>query len=391
MPNSVILLTGSISRSGGGVSQAVRGLARCLVRRDVALRVLALRDEHSAVDRAAWSPAAPEICVGWPGGFSPQLGNLLRDASEGVLHQHGIWQLWSRDVLKWGRRTGGPVVISPHGMLDAWALRNSTWKKRVATALYEGLNLRSSACLHALNESEAASIRALGLTNPVAIIPNGVDLPLDGRPFDRPALLNGDDRNVLLFLGRIHPKKGIGETLHAWAELLRREPGLGRKWTVVIAGWDDGSHLKALKASAAALGLQGHVHFLGPQFGDDKAALLAIASAFILASHSEGLPLAVLEAWAHRLPVFMTRACNLPEAFAAGAAVEISTRPADLAQTLLERLDDPSLPQVGQAGRVLVEERFTWDRAADEMTSVYRWLLTGGPAPRSVLTSQVNV
>ena len=365
---------------------AVRELAQSLMQREVALHVLALSDARSVVDRGTWSPVEPECHSGLPWGFSPGLSNALAATSQDVLHQHGIWQLWSRDVLRWGRQTSKPVVISPHGMLDPWALRNSSWKKQLAMTLYEGQNLRSAACLHALNESEANSFGALGLTNPIAVIPNGVALP-DGRGHPRPAFLSGDDRKVLLFLGRIHPKKGVCETLEAWAEVLHQRPQLGREWCLVVAGWDDGNYLKALRARVAALGLNGHAHFAGPLFGDGKAACLANASAFILASHSEGLPMAVLEAWAYRLPVFMTKACNLPEGFMVGGAIEISARPVALAKALLERLDDPALAQVGQAGRLLVEQRFTWDRVADEMLSVYNWQLSGGTAPNCVMRS----
>ena len=192
----------------------------------------------------------------------------------------------------------------------------------------------------------------------MAIIPNGVELPADNQTLSRPAFLNGDDRKLLLFLGRIHPKKGIVETLDAWSRVLRARPATGRDWTLVIAGWDDGNHMEGVEAYAASLGLHGHVHFPGPLFGADKQAALMNASAFVLASYSEGLPMAVLEAWAHRTPVFMTAACNLPEGFNVGAAIQISTAPATMAQVFLDHLDDRGLPQMGMAGRILVQKLF---------------------------------
>jgi poly(glycerol-phosphate) alpha-glucosyltransferase len=269
-------------------------------------------------------------------------------------------------------------------MLDPWAMRNAAWKKRIAMALYEKRNLEAASCLHALNVAEAASIRAIGLTNPIAIIPNGVELPQDSQVLARPKFLNGDDRKLLLFLGRIHPKKGIAETVEAWSHVLRARSAIGRDWALVIAGWDDGDHLRKIETRAAELGLKGHVYFPGPQFGADKDSAMTHASAFILASYSEGLPMAVLEAWAHRVPVFMTQACNLPEGFDTGAAIEISTEPVAIAQSLLEHLDDPDLPKMGGIGRALVENRFTWNRVGSEMAAVHQWLLNGGFRPSSI-------
>ena len=146
----------------------------------------------------------------------------------------------------------------------------------------------------------------------------------------------------------------------------------------MIAGWDDGNHLAKLKAYAASLGLEGHVHFSGPLFGADKEAALMHASAFVLASYSEGLPMAALEAWSHRTPVFMTAACNLSEGFNVGAAIEVATEPGAMAEILLTHLDDPGLPQLGLAGRKLVEDRFTWDQVGDDFLAVHCWLLEGG-------------
>jgi poly(glycerol-phosphate) alpha-glucosyltransferase len=94
--------------------------------------------------------------------------------------------------------------------------------------------------------------------------------------------------------------------------------------------------------------------------------------------------MAVLEAWSHRVPVFMTPACNLPEGFAAGAAIEIATEPDALARSLLEHLGNPDLPEIGRRGRVLVENRFTWDQVGGEMVAVHNWVLNGGAKPSSI-------
>ena len=101
----------------------------------------------------------------------------MLNADLDVLSVHGLWKYCSVGSQRWHRRTGRPYVVHPHGMLEPWALRNAMWKKRVAALLYENQHLHGAACLRALSEAEAESIRSYGLRNPICVIPNGVDLP----------------------------------------------------------------------------------------------------------------------------------------------------------------------------------------------------------------------
>jgi poly(glycerol-phosphate) alpha-glucosyltransferase len=129
------------------------------------------------------------------------------------------------------------------------------------------------------------------------------------------------------------------------------------------------------------------VLFLGPQFGAEKAACYANCDAFILPSFSEGLPMVVLEAWAHAKPVLMTPECNLPEGFAAGAAIRIEANPEGIAAGVAELFRAPSstLRTLGDNGRRLVAEKFAWPRVAAEMRSVYQWVVGGGTPPPCVI------
>ena len=128
------------------------------------------------------------------------------------------------------------------------------------------------------------------------------------------------------------------------------------------------------------------VLFVGPAFGDQKDALLRRADAFILPSFSEGLPMSVLEAWSYRLPVLMTDHCNLPEGFAAEAAIRIGTDVESIAEGLNQLLQStiPDLQSIGRNGRSLVESQFTWPQVAAQMKEVYEWVLGGGAVPDCV-------
>lgn len=368
-----------MSRSGGGLPFAILPLAleldmhhklRC------ELMTFTIPEENielTSHELPAWGPQVFPI--------APGIGRLITKADPAILHLHGLWSSLSISALRFQKTHRMPVVVSPHGMLDPWALQNSGWKKKLAMMAFERKALKTASCLHALNDAEAEAIRSLGLRTPIAVIPNGIgkttqrlDAPLD--------VLRQDHRRVLLFLGRIHPKKGISELIEAWAILCARSPELQKTWRLVVAGWDDGGHALSLKGRTIALGLEAHITFTGPLFGNDKGAALAQAAAFVLPSYSEGLPMTILEAWSYGLPVFMTDACNLPEAFEAGAAYRISTDPVGLAATLAEGLSAPSdLTCMGERGRMLTEERFAWSTVAKHWAELYSWLLHRGPKP----------
>ena len=381
LPLRLAIVTASASRSAGGLFNSVRMGALALRERGHDVRVLARESEHDAEDLKAWAPIEPT--VGPPAGpaalgYVRTTSRALRDERFDVAHHHGVWEATTGTMSRWRARTGGRTMISPRGMLDPWALANSGWKKRLAGWLHADRALRECDCLHALNRSEARSMRRYGLANPIAIVPNGTHLP-ERRP--RPP---ADGPRTLLFIGRIHPKKGVAELIEAWAELRDARPDLHAAWRLVIAGWDDGGHLDGLRELARRRGVE--VDFPGPVFGEAKEALLREAGAFVLPSHSEGLPMSVLEAWAYELPVLMSEACNLPEGFAAEAALPAEPEGGALAAQLARALGRDDLAAFGQRGRALVERAYAWPAIAATHERVYRWMLDGGDVPDCVET-----
>jgi glycosyltransferase involved in cell wall biosynthesis len=387
------LLTSAVSRHGGGVFPASCGLAKALeVLSPIRLKIYGIEDEYSRMDREAWMglPVTAERVIGPRRfGYAPRLCRRLRSGGLDLVHTHGIWMYPSIASLGWARRERRPYIVSPHGMLDSWALERSRLRKRLAGALFENRHLEEAACLHALSPAETGSIRAYGLRNPVCVIPNGVDIP------DRPAApcppwndSVGPAERVLLYFGRLHPKKGLTPLLLAWSQFRTRLAS--RSWRLVVAGSGSGSYPEQLRRTCRALGIENSVVFVGPQYGADKAASFSRAEALILPSQSEGLPMAVLEAWAHGLPVLMTPQCNLPEGFERSAAVRIDAPGQVEIRNALEKLfwtPAGTLAAMGAQGRALAEERFSWRSAAAEMKRVYEWVLGLGARPLSVVMS----
>ncbi|HEY4271188.1 MAG TPA: glycosyltransferase [Candidatus Udaeobacter sp.] len=379
-------LVSSVSREAGGLFESVRGLAKAVTSTNASACVFGISDEKSSIDLQEWQPLLvrtfrPQFRA-W--GYSSQLLPALLAGDLDVLSIHGLWKYCSVASRTWHRRTGRPYIVHPEGMLDPWALRNARWKKQIAALLYENEHLRPAACLRALSEAEAESIRAYGLRNPICVIPNGVDLPqqpdrsatkANSRPFGEFA----KDRKILLYLGRLHPKKNLANLIRAWNDSQRWRSD---SWVLAIAGWDQGGYESELKRIAASHS----VVFLGPQFGAEKSECYRACDAFVLPSLSEGLPMTVLEAWAHARPVLMTPECNLPEGFSAEAALRIGSSPDEIGAGLkqLAEMSDEDRSTMGNRGRTLVAKEFSWLRIGEQMRSVYEWVLGGGASPETV-------
>jgi poly(glycerol-phosphate) alpha-glucosyltransferase len=280
-------------------------------------------------------------------------------------------------------KTGKPYITTIHGMLEPWALKNAGWKKKIVTILYEGKCLKNATCIHAHTYKEYQDIRKFGLKNPVCIIPNGVDIPEGKTVQGKPAWFSkAGGRKVMLYLGRLHPKKGLENLIEAWA----KTPEDNKDWCLVVAGWGEKEYMTLLENKTRELQQEQNIIFAGPQFDQDKEKTLSSSDAFILPSLSEGLPMAILEAWAYHLPALYTNACNIPEGYEHQAAIKIEASSAGLAKDLKAFFSMPEeqLKSLGGNGYNLVLKKFTWNKVAEQMAVVYKWLVNGGPKPEMV-------
>lgn len=297
-----------------------------------------------------------------------------------------VWQYPNRVMQKWCERRGVPYVITTHGNLNPVALAISRTKKRLAARWLADPLLRGAAALHALNKAEYRNIRRYGLSQPVIIVPNGVRLPEECVVTEEElsqvqARLAG--RRCLLYLGRLHPIKGLDDLLKAFAALPSRQD-----WALALAGPDDGAYRRRLEALAGSLGISASVLFAGPVYGPEKSAWLRSAGFFVLPSRSEGFPMAPLEALAHGVPVLLTEACNFPEAAACGAGIEAGNSLRELSAGLGQALESsPSARRaMGEQGRKLVQRDYSWESVSDRLIRAYEWVLGRAQQPDYVYT-----
>ena len=320
----------------------------------------------------------------WLGGLSlaPGLDRVLADAMDEceVIHSHSLWMRPTHQATRAAKNAGRPVVLTAHGALEPYSLARSRWKKRLIRAAFQDRDFRDTDCIHVNSRREGEKVRAAGFTHPLAVIPNGITLPNeatgeDPQPFFEayPTLRR---RRLMLFMARLHEKKGLGHFLPAWANVARANPD----WHLVVAGPDRGFEQTA-RELAAVPELADRVTFTGPLHGELKDAARAAAELFVCPSFSEGFSMSVLESLAAGLPALITPGCNFAEAAAAGAAVEYDADVDGMTAALdhLLTLHEDDLVSMGNRGRTLVADDYTWDRIAEQTQAMYRWLIDGQP------------
>lgn len=328
----------------------------------------------------AESRSSLALALGVP--FRHALQRIIKTVPPALLHSHGLWLPLNHWASSLGRQNGIPVILQPHGMLEPWALNHNAWKKKLAMALFQRRDLESASAFVATAAMEYESIRALGLRQPVAVIPNGV---LCGASCEADAeadtLRAGDAGRVALFLSRVHPKKGILNLLRAWAAVAPQG------WRLKIAGPDEGGHLAEVMALARELGIEQVVEYLGSVAGKVKAQTYLEADLFVLPTFSENFGVVVAEALAHGLPVITTRGAPWAdlETYDCGWWVDIGVDPLVHALREAMALSVEERRAMGARGREYVR-RFDWDGIAQQTIGVYRWVLGQGPQPDCVRT-----
>jgi glycosyltransferase involved in cell wall biosynthesis len=297
-----------------------------------------------------------------------------------IVHNHSLWSMVNV-ASGWvvpGRRA--KLVTSPHGTLSPWALSRSRGVKWVLWPLQRRALARAD-LLHATSEDELLQIRAQGFTAPVAVVPNGIDVP----PMPASRKLESSGIKTLLFLSRIHPTKGIDRLLNAWAQLQAGHP----QWRLVIAGRGDASHVQEVQALAAELGVE-RVEFPGPLYGEAKEQAYFGADLFVLPTHSENFGMVVAEALAHGCPAIVGSGAPWSglETEACGWWVDISVPTLAAALDSAMQLPPEQLTAMGLRGRAWMLRDYDWAVLGQKMDAAYRWLLYGGECPAWVRTNQ---
>ncbi|MBB5751866.1 glycosyltransferase [Prosthecomicrobium pneumaticum] len=379
-PASVHFLA-SVRDPGAGPSYSVVGLAAALRRAGLDADIHSVAGWRDAGGGAGEGVSHPlgtgpmrRFCA------SPAMRRFAFDASHRpvVLHSHGLWLMPNRYPAEARRRAESKarLIHAPRGMLGAEALRISRRKKQLVWHWWQRAALAAADCLHATAPSEYEEIRAAGLRQPVAVIPNGIDLPERVR---RQAGAGGVKE--VLSLGRVHPKKGLDRLVRAWALVETEFPD----WRLRIVGPAEEGHDEALRRLAAELGLT-RVSIEGPAYGAEKQAALAGAALFALPTLNENFAMTVAEALAAEVPVIATKGAPWRGLVEERCGWWIDHGPEPLAATFRAAMALPEAERraMGARGRAWMARDFSWARIAGEFEAVYRWMLEGGAPPDCV-------
>lgn len=296
-----------------------------------------------------------------------------------VFHGNGLWQMPVHCMSKTALKRKIPYIISPHGMLEPWSLNQSRLKKKIALSLFQYNDLEKASCIHATAPMEVENIRELGLRNPIAMIPNGIDL----NSFPKEVPVKNTIPKKILFLSRIHPKKGIENLIKAW-KLLDKETR--SFWEIEIVGNGEKNYIQSLKNEIIREKLSGQINISKPVFGIEKINLFRKASLFVLPTFSENFGIVIAEALASYTPVITTKGAPWEdlEENNCGWWVDIGV------ETLKAALDEAinkstyELAEMGSNGRQLIEDKYSMDSVAKQMTELYNWILTKKNKPNFV-------
>lgn len=276
-------------------------------------------------------------------------------------------------ICRWQRK---PYVVTPHGMLEPWALSHKAWKKQMYYALAEKVALQKASAIQVLASSEGNCLHNMQITTPLVTAPNGIhkqefanlpsaELFYQNFPSTR-------DKTLILFLGRIDPKKGLDLLAPAFA----RSRALFPQAHLAIAGPDNIGFTPTVQSYFAKVGCLEAVTFTGMLAGSLKYAALAAATLYIAPSYSEGFSMSVLEGMASGLPCIITTKCNFPEAGVAQAAHIVNIDANEVANALIECLSNPQqAKEMGDRAREFIFANYTWEQSAQKLSAGYKKIL----------------
>ena len=368
----------SIAIESAGPTYSIRRLCESLIDRHIDVELISLKstnDEHLPKFVRTFSGGVGPKKLGRSPAMNKWLSSEAKKNAIDVIHNHSLWMMPNVYPSWVAKKYSIPIVISPRGTLSSVALKSGSKFKKVFWDLIQKDTLSNATCFHATAESELEDIRRLGFKQPVAVIPNGIDLP----GYERKLNIS---RRKLLFLGRIHPIKGLDILLAAWGRIQNRFPD----WDLDIVGPDNGGYLSDLNKLVIDLKLS-RVNFVGELNGPQKFEAYSSADLFILPSYSENFGVTIAEAYAAGTPAIVTKGTpwEILENRKVGWWVDVTVEAIFEAMKQAMMLPREELEQMGFLGRQLMISSFSWEDVSEKMGQTYQWMVRKDTPPNFLI------
>lgn len=373
----ICIFTTSINKKGGGPARSVPILSKGLSLVGVDTTLLTGRSEEMNTHMLEGTNVSVKVIS--KNISTKDLEEEVLKGNYDLIHTQNLWMPLYHKMAKIARKHGIPYIMTPRGCLEPWCMKQKRIKKLVAFHLYQKRDLQQAACILATAKMEADNIRALGITAPIAIIPNGIDISeYECRTLEDKIKV----KKQILFLSRIHEKKGIEFLINVWEQLHIQFPD----WNVVIAGNGEEAYIQQLKAMIISKGLQGCVEIIPPVFGEDKHKLYCESSLFVLPTYSENFGMVIAEAMSCGVPVITTNGTPWQELNEKhlGWCIDLSIE--NLANTISEAINkgQDKLFELGQQCSKHIYDTYQYTEVAAKNKAVYEWIVNGGDKPEYV-------
>ena len=374
----ICIFTSTNDKSEGGPSRSVPILARGLAENGCEAVLMTQKTFDMNLHMLDGVDNASTVIL--PYGIKrSELEKVIIEGNYDLIHIQCIWSPIYHDVCCIARKNGIPYIITPRGTLEPWSLEQKKWKKKLAMLLYQKNDLQKANCILATADMEADHVRDLGITPPIAIIPNGIDV---SEYLCRSSKDKASVKKQIVFLSRIHEKKGIEFLINAWKSLHCKYPD----WNVVIAGNGEATYVNQLKQDISIKGLQNYMEIVPPVFGEEKHKLYCESSLFVLPTYSENFGMVIAEAMSCGVPVITTNGTPWQELneHKLGWCIDLSLD--NLIKTISEALDlgTDMLFDMGQKCSQYIRDTYQYTEVAAKNKSVYDWLINGGNTPSCV-------
>ena len=364
-------IVSSIDISSGGPSKSICDLALEQAKEGASVQIISLKTENPYFTQNPHKNL--NLLFLERKFFKSALTKIIKDHKPDILHGHGLWLMEVHHMVSIARKRNLPYIISPRGMLEPWALNYKKWKKQVALWLYQNKDLANAACIHTTAKMEAEQIRKLGFKNPIAVIPNPIEVK------DKITKVRKEKKR-LAFIGRLHEIKNIESLIRAWAKV-----GSIKDWELVLVGDGETNYVQSLKQLVAGLHMQ-NVLFAGFLVGDEKEKMMQTLDIVVLPSFSENFGMVVGEALQNEIPVIASTGTPWEDLQTYQCGWWVNNDVETLAQTIQQAISLSSEERLlmGERGRQLIIEKYTVEIVATQMIRLYEWILKGGEKPEFV-------